>query len=591
MKDFLKYVGATIVGLIAFGIIVTVISIMSIVGMVASQQATKSVDKNSVLVIKLDGIMNETAEETSDLLGQLQGNSSLGLRETLSAIKKAKDNENIKGIYLEAGALGADMAQLQELRDALADFKKSGKWIIAYGEVYSQGSYYVASLANKIYMNPVGELSWHGLGGEMMFVKDLYAKVGIKVVPFKCGKYKSYTEYFTEEKMSEPNREQTERYINGWWQTMCQAVSESRHISTDSLNAYADRVVDLLDPKTFVGMKLVDGLLYNDQVKDVVKKQLKLDKDDNINQVSIADMANVPEKTQGDEIAVYYAYGTIVDEPTPRSFLTDASMMVGSTVSDDLADLADDDDVKAVVIRVNSGGGSAYASEQIWRAIELLKKKKPVVVSMGGAAASGGYYMSSGANYIFAEPTTITGSIGIFGLYEDRSELLSQKLDIRFDEVKTNRNSTFGAHGHPLTAEQVDYLQSSVNRGYLLFKQRVAEGRKFNMAEVEERAQGHVFLGSDALKLKMVDALGGLDKAVAKAAALAKVKEYYTASYPASKDLLSQLFDEMEGTKTSKLDEYMRSTLGVLYEPYVMMQTARHQHFLQARLPFIIKPN
>lgn len=591
MKDFFKYVGATVVGIIVFTIIATALSIMSIVGMVASQQATKSVDKNSVLVLNLDGIMNEQAEETSSILSQFNDNESLGLQEMLAAITKAKNNDNIEGIYIEAGALGADMAQMQELRDALADFKKSGKWIIAYGEVYSKGSYYVASVADKIYLNPSGIISWNGIGGELMFYKDLYAKVGIKVVPIKVGKYKSATEVFTEDKMSGPSREQTERYINGWWQTMCQAVSQSRGISVDELNTLADQMLDLQDPKTFAKLKLIDGLLYNDQVKDVVKKRLKLGKDDLISQVSVADMAHVPEKAEGDEIAVYYAYGEIVDEAKPQDLFSQGHQIVADKVCDDLADLADDDVIKAVVIRVNSGGGSAYASEQIWRAIELLKKKKPVVVSMGGAAASGGYYMSAGANYIYAEPTTLTGSVGIFGLYQDNSELLTKKLGLKFDEVKTNRNATFGALGHPLTAEQVGYLQSSVDRGYLLFKQRVAEGRKLTMAEVEERAQGHVFLGSDALKLKMVDALGGIDKAVAKAAALAKVKEYYMAPYPAPEDLLTQIINDMAGTKGSKLDEYMRTTLGVLYEPYKVMQTANQQHFLQARIPFMLKVN
>ncbi len=589
MKDFFKYVGATVVGLIIFGIIATAIGIMSIVGMVASGQATKSVDKNSVLVLKLDGVMNEQSDEGLNLLGQLNNDGSIGLREMLSAIGKAKTNDNIEGIYLEAGALGADMAQLQELRDALADFKKSGKWIIAYGEVYSQGSYYVASLADKIYMNPSGEVNWHGIGGELRFIKDFYAKVGVKVVPLKVGKYKSATEIFTEDKMSEPSRQQTERYIGGWWQTMCQSVAKSRGISIDSLNTYADRLVGYEDPKNLVKYKMIDGLLYNDQVKDAVKKQLKLDKDESISQVSVADMGNVPEEATGDEVAVYYAYGSIVDERSPESIFNDAHQIVADEVCSDLADLADDDEVKAVVIRVNSGGGSAYASEQIWRAVELLKKKKPVVVSMGGAAASGGYYMSSGANYIFAEPTTITGSIGIFGLVADVSELMTQKLGFKFDEVKTNRNATLGAVGHPMTPEQIGYIQGSIDRGYKLFKSRVSQGRRLTMAQVEENAQGHVFLGSDALKLKLVDELGGIDKAVAKAAGLAKLKEYYAAPYPAPKDMMTQIMEGLESSKGTNLDGQLRTTLGTFYEPFMLMRTVQTQSAIQARMPFIIR--
>jgi protease-4 len=591
MKDFFKYVGATVVGLIIFGIIATAIGIMSIVGMVASGQATKSVDKNSVLVLKLDGVMNEQSDEGLNLLGQLNNDGSIGLREMLSAIGKAKTNDNIEGIYLEAGALGADMAQLQELRDALADFKKSGKWIIAYGEVYSQGSYYVASLADKIYMNPSGEVNWHGIGGELRFIKDFYAKVGVKVVPLKVGKYKSATEIFTEDKMSEPSRQQTERYIGGWWQTMCQSVAKSRGISIDSLNTYADRLVGYEDPKNLVKYKMIDGLLYNDQVKDAVKKQLKLDKDESISQVSVADMGNVPEEATGDEVAVYYAYGSIVDERSPESIFNDDHQIVADEVCSDLADLADDDEVKAVVIRVNSGGGSAYASEQIWRAVELLKKKKPVVVSMGGAAASGGYYMSSGANYIFAEPTTITGSIGIFGLVADVSELMTQKLGFKFDEVKTNRNATLGAVGHPMTPEQIGYIQGSIDRGYKLFKSRVSQGRRLTMAQVEENAQGHVFLGSDALKLKLVDELGGIDKAVAKAAGLAKLKEYYAAPYPAPKDMMTQIMEGLESSKGTNLDGQLRTTLGTFYEPFMLMRTVQTQSAIQARMPFIIRLN
>ncbi len=591
MKDFFKYVGATVVGLIIFGIIATVIGIMSIVGMVASAQATKSVDKNSVLVLKLDGVVSEQNDESLNLLGQLSNDGGIGLREMLSAIGKAKTNDNIEGIYLEAGALGADMAQLQELRDALADFKKSGKWIIAYGEVYSQGSYYVASLADKIYMNPSGEVNWQGIGGELRFIKDFYAKVGVKVVPLKVGKYKSATEIFTEDKMSEPSRQQTERYIGGWWQTMCQSVAKSRGISIDSLNTYADRLVGYEDPKNLVKYKMIDGLLYNDQVKDAVKKQLKLDKDESISQVSVADMGNVPEEATGDEVAVYYAYGSIVDERSPESIFNDAHQIVADEVCSDLADLADDDEVKAVVIRVNSGGGSAYASEQIWRAVELLKKKKPVVVSMGGAAASGGYYMSSGANYIFAEPTTITGSIGIFGLVADVSELMTQKLGFKFDEVKTNRNATLGAVGHPMTPEQIGYIQGSIDRGYKLFKSRVSQGRRLTMAQVEENAQGHVFLGSDALKLKLVDELGGIDKAVAKAAGLAKLKEYYAAPYPAPKDMMTQIMEGLESSKGTNLDEQLRTTLGTFYEPFMLMRTVQTQSAIQARMPFIIRLN
>ena len=306
MKDFIKSVSATIVGLLAFSVIVGVICLMSLVGMIASSQSTQRVADNSVLVIKLDGALQERAED--NLYATLSGTSTKGLQETLEAITKAKNSDEVKGIYLEAGSYGADMAQMQELRDALADFKTAKKWIVAYGEEYSLGAYYVASVADKIYLNPQGTISWQGMGGQMMFVKDALAKIGVKMVPFKCGKYKSATEMFTEDKMSEPSREQTERYLGGWWQTVCQAVSKSRAINADSLQAYADRVISLEDPKNFIRYKMVDGLLYNDQVKNVVRSRLKLEKTDEVPQVSVADMTNAPAEKKGDEIAVYYAW-------------------------------------------------------------------------------------------------------------------------------------------------------------------------------------------------------------------------------------------------------------------------------------------
>lgn len=587
MKDFLKYVGATIVGLIIFGVALSVLGVMSIAGMIASSEATQKIKENSVLVIDLNGVMQEQADES--ISTQLSGNTNLGLREILLAIKKAKNNENIKGIYLNAGALQADMAQLEEIRNALEGFRKTGKWIVAYGETYSQPCYYLASAANKIYMNPQGAIDWTGIGGQVVFLKDTYAKIGIKMIPFKCGKYKSATEIYTEDHMSEPSRQQTERYIGGWWQTICQAVSKSRGISTDTLNAYADRVITLEDPKNMVKYKMVDGLLYNDQVKNTVKKLLKLDEDDAINQISVNGMANVQEDSDGDAIAVYYAYGNIVNEDVPQNSFLTPNLIVAKDVCKDLAELADDDDIKAVVLRVNSGGGSAYASEQIWRQVELLKAKKPVVVSMGGAAASGGYYISAGANYIYAEPTTITGSIGIFGIARDRSDLMTRMLGVKYDEVKTNRNSTMGSEVKPMTAEQFGYIQSSIDRGYMLFKSRVAKGRRMPMDKVEAYAQGHVYLGSDALKLGLVDGLGGLDKAVAKAAQLAKVETYYTTNYPAPASLFDQIMKSTEGREDGILDEKLRIALGNFYEPFMLIRTTEAHTGLQARMPFMIQ--
>ena len=375
-------------------------------------------------------------------------------------------------------------------------------------------------------------------------------------------------------------------YINGLWQNICKGVSESRKISVDSLNAYADRLITLADSKDFVKYKFVDKLIYTDDIKTEINKMLKKEADEKINTVSLADMKVVKSKEdKGDEIAVYYAYGNIVDQEA-GNMMSEGHSIVGKTVCEDLKELMDNDDVKAVVIRINSGGGSAYASEQIWHYVEMLKKKKPVVVSMGGMAASGGYYISSGANWIVAEPTTLTGSIGIFGMFPDMSGLLTEKLGIKFDEVKTNKNSTFGTQARPFTAEEMAYLENYINRGYSLFRSRVAQGRKMSIAQVEKIAQGRVWLGQDALKIKLVDELGGLDKAVAKAAKLAKLKEYHTASYPGKTDWIDQLLNMTSGG--NYINAQMRQTFGEYYEPFMLLRSMDKQSAIQARIPFML---
>lgn len=586
MKDFFKHTLATIAGLFIFSIIVIIIGVMSLVGMVSAGEATKTVADKSVLVLNLSGELQEQSED--NVFQQFAGTpfGNLGLEKILSAIKKAKSNDKIKGIYIEAGALGADFASLQEIRNALLDFKKSHKWIIAYADTYTQGTYYVASAANEIYLNPQGMITWHGLSAQPIFIKDLLAKVGIRMQVLKVGKYKSATEMFTGDKMSDANREQTTAYLTSLWSNVCKAVSESRKISIDSLNTYADRLVMFEDARQLVKYKMVDGLLYTDQIKKKIKQLLHIDDDKDINQISIADMSGVKEKLKGKEIAVYYAYGDIVDSPITGGLLGSKHQIVAQDVCKDLADLMEDDDVKAVVIRINTGGGSAYASEQLWHQIEMLKRKKPVVVSMGGVTASGGYYMSCNANWIVAQPTTITGSIGIFGIVPDRSQLLTQKLGIKFDEVKTNRNATFGTSARPMNAAELGYMQAYIDRGYKLFRRRVADGRHLSTAQVEQVAQGHVFTGEAAKQLKLIDQLGGIDTAVAKAAQLAKLSEYHTHTYPAPIDWFEQLFNTFGGG--NYLDGKMRAALGDYYEPVILLKQMNQLDALQARIPFFL---
>ena len=587
MKEFFKMVFATIVGLILFSLIMGIFAMMCMVGMVASGSGVKSVDDNSVMVLKLTGSMEERAE--SSMLSLFSNEASgIGLDDALAAVKKAKENEDIKGIYIEAGMFSSDSyASLQALRRALADFKKSGKWIIAYGDTYTQGTYYLASVADKVYLNPEGSLDWHGIASQPMFFKDLMAKFGVKMQLSKVGTYKSAPEMFTADQMSDANREQITAYINGIWENVLKDVSASRKISIDSLNAYADNLTMFNDTKTLIAKKLIDGVMYTDEVKDVVRKQLKLDADATIPQLGLADMANVKDNgSDGEEIAIYYAVGDIVDGDA-QGLTSQGPVIDAQVVCKDIEKLAKDDDVKAVVLRVNSGGGSAYASEQIWHQIEMLKKKKPVVVSMGGMAASGGYYISCGSNWIVSEPTTLTGSIGIFGMFPDASGLLKEKLGVKFDEVKTNKNSTFGTMARPFNEEEMGYLNTYIDRGYKLFRKRVADGRKLSVEDVEKIAQGRVWLGQDALKNKLVDQLGSLDDAVAKAAKLAKLDKYHTANYPGQPDMLDQLFSSVSDSSGSYLDEVMRANLGEFYEPLMLLHDITHQNAIQARIPFL----
>ena len=587
MKDFLKYTAATIVGLLIFTIIIVAIGMMSIVGMIASGSSSAPISDNSVMVLSLNGTLEERSE--TDVMSSLMGGgtSSTGLDEVLNAIKKAKENDNIKGIYIEASAFSADSyASLQAIRKALVDFKKSGKWIVSYGDTYSQGTYYLASTADKVLMNPQGMVDWHGLGGQQMLLKDLLAKFGVKVQLSKVGAYKSAPEMFTADKMSEENREQITAYMNGIWENILKDVSESRKISVDQLNQYADSLITFDEPQNFVKYKFVDKLVYTDEVKDVVKEMLKIGKDDNINKVSLSSMANAKgSRNDGEAIAVYYAYGDVVDGAAGG--LSQGHTIDAQKVCKDLEKLMNDDDIKAVVLRINTGGGSAYASEQIWHSMKQLKAKKPVVVSMGGMAASGGYYISCIGNYIYAEPTTLTGSIGIFGMFPDASQLLTEKLGVKFEEIKTNKFATFGSMSRPISEEEMAYLNRYIERGYDLFRSRVAEGRKMSVDEVEKIAQGHVWLGQDALKIKLVDALGGLDDAIKKAAELAKIEEYHSVAYPEAEGWETQLLNKFNDN--NYIEAQARLVLGEYYEPFMLLRTMDKQNAIQARIPFYLR--
>lgn len=591
MKDFFKNVAATIIGLFAFGLIMTILGFICIIGMIASSNSKPTLKDNAVMVLKLQGQIEDRSED--NWLGELTGEqfNNLGMNKILSSIRKAKDEEKVKGIYLETGILESDYATLQEIRNALADFKKSGKWIIAYGDALSQGGYYLASVANKVYVNPEGNVDWHGIASQPQYIKDVAAKFGVHFTVVKVGKYKSYTETYTEDKMSDANREQVSRYIGGLWQQMLADVSKSRNISKDSLNRYADGLMVFDDTQLLKSRKMVDGFCYYDEIRDVVKRQLGLKTDETINQVDYndVDMAIDDSNLMGEEIAVYYCQGTIVRMETPSIYGSE-QQIVSTKVIKDLQELADNSQVKAVVLRINSGGGDAYASEQIWRAVKELNKKKPVVVSMGGMAASGAYYMSMGAQYIMAQPTTLTGSIGIFGALPDFSDLMTKKLGFKYDEVKTNRNSAYASAGmsRPWSAEEITTMQNYVNRGYNLFRKRVAEGRKMSTEQVEKIAQGRVWLGTDAKNIKLIDGFGGLNDAIDKAAELAHLSSYQAVEYPALAGWMEQLMDMAGGNKGTYLDEQLRLALGDLYQPFIMIRNMKEKEPIQAALPYVL---
>lgn len=584
MKEFFKYVLATIVGFICVTVFMGIMSLIMFFSIMATSDTQPTVSDGSVLRIELNGTVSERATENP--FAELMGNKALasqGLDDLLKAIKVAKTNDKIKGIYLEGGLLSADFASLEELRKALVDFKQSKKFVVAYADQYTQGSYYLASAADKVWLNPSGMLDWHGIASQPIFFTDLMKKVGVKMQVFKVGTFKSAVEPYILTEMSEPNRQQVQSFIGDIWQHFCQDVSASRKISTDSLNAFADRYVTFAEANDYVRLKMVDELTYIDQVRT---KLQKLSQQDKVNFISPAELAklDVPASSSND-IAIYYAEGTIVDVSTQSPLNSTQSEIVGSKVVSDLDKLAKDESVKAVVLRINSGGGSAYASEQMWRAVQQLKAKKPVVVSMSGMAASGGYYLSCGADYIVADKTTLTGSIGIFGMVPDASELLTDKLGLHFDVVKTNVSSDFGAMGRGFNAAESAAMQNYVNRGYRLFLKRVADGRKMTPEQVDKIAQGRVWTGNQALKIKLVDKLGTLNDAVAEAAKRAKLQDYAICTFPAKTPWFEQLMNET--TQRDYLEEKLQSALGVYYEPLRFVSTYDKHNVLQARMFYV----
>lgn len=583
MKEFLRSMLATIAGIIVVGFIFFILSLFTITGFIAMSESETTVRENSIFLLDLTGNVSERYQQNplDQILGEKQ--TTYGLDDILSSIKKAKENENIKGIYLNAGAYNCSTASLQAIRNALVDFKESGKFIVAYSGMYTQSAYYIASVADKIIVNPSGNIMWHGLSAQTMFFTDLLKKVGIEMQIFRVGTYKSAVEPFTETAMSQANREQTQAFVSSLWEQFVTDVSASRNLTPEKLNELADLNMDFQPAETYIENGLADTLMYKDGVLTYLKKLTDCKEDQELSVLTLNDMTNVkrntPKDKSGNIIAIYYAYGEI----DSQADIAYDEGINSEKVIKDLRKLRENKDVKAVVLRVNSPGGSAYASEQIWREVSLLKEEKPVIVSMGDYAASGGYYISCAATQIVAEPTTLTGSIGIFGMFPDVSKLVNDKLDIHIDGVKTNQLSDIGIINRPFNPEEQALIQNMVNEGYELFTKRCADGRNIPIEELKKIAEGRVWTGAMAKELNLVDELGGLDKAIAIAADTANVENYTILSYPAKEDIFTSLLN-INGERYIK--SKVKNLLGNYGNAFMWMNHAAEADRLQARMPF-----
>ena len=588
MKDFLKYTLATIVGILILTVVLTVIGIGSLAGMVASSETETHIHEASLFELTLEGTVYDRSTENPFASIMSEEQTSMGLTDILSAIKKASENEHIKGIYLQAKGISASPATLSAIRDALVQFKDSAKFIISYGDQYTQADYYLCSVADKIILNPQGQIDWHGLASQSVFFKDALKQFGVEMQIFKVGTYKSAVEPFLTTEMSEANREQVTAFLSSIWNGMVEDVSTSRGIDAATLNAYADEYLLFNTADEVVEKGIADTLLYMDGVKAYLKERMGNDEKTSLSIVTLDEVKNLHRNTpldkSGNIIAVYYAQGDIVQKPSENNF-QGTPEIASDKVIKDLAKLRDDESVKAVIFRVNSGGGSAYASEQIWREIVLLKEKKPVIVSMGDMAASGGYYISCAADTIIAQPNTLTGSIGIFGMFPCTEELMQDKLKLHFDGVKTNELSDFGAPYRKLNPAEAAKMQKMIENGYETFITRCADGRGMTTAEIDSIGQGRVWVGEKALELGLVDMLGDLKTAESVAAEKAGIESYSLVEYPAKESPFASFLDK---SRHSYLDARMKKTLGAYADDYLFLRNLSTSDPIQARMPFTI---
>lgn len=585
MKSFFKYVLATVTGIVISTVVLFIITLGIIGAIVSSASSEKDVvvKDNSILYLSFNHSISERSVENPfgslDIPGY--NTKNIGLDDIIARIKNAKVDSKIKGIYMDASSIATGFASLKEIRDVLLDFKSSGKFIVSYNESYSQKAYYIASVSDKIYVNPEGVIDFKGLASSTMFMKDAFDKLGVDMQVVKVGTFKSAVEPYFLNEMSEANRLQVNSYLGSIYRTFIDEISSSRGVSADSLDMIARNYL-VRNADDAVHYKLADAKLYKDELITELKTRIKVDAKDDLSTVSLLDYKfKNPSADESTQVAVLYAEGAIVGGEGQKG-------QIGSDkISRELRKLREDDKVKAVVFRVNSPGGSALASDVIWREVELTKKVKPIVVSMGDYAASGGYYISAAADSIFAENNTITGSIGVFGVIPNFKNLLNTKIGIHFDGVKTGKFSDLGmVPDRPLTAEERDIIQIEVDRVYQTFMKRVSDGRKITIAQVDSIGQGRVWTGQQALKMGLVDRIGGIDDAIQSAAKKAKIDSYSIKQYPAKEDALSMFLS----TSKEKVQIWMaEQQMGEFYQYFNVIKNVSGQSGIMAKLPYSIE--
>ncbi|MFP4024083.1 MAG: signal peptide peptidase SppA [Thiohalospira sp.] len=585
MKSFFKYLLATVLGIILTSILMFFIIIGSIGVMVSSQDQPVKIDEHTVLHMELSNPIadrsNKNPMENFDF-GSFKSVNQLGLNDIINNIQKAKNDPNVDGIYLDLTMIPAGIATIEEIRSALIDFKASGKFILSYSDNYTQSTYYLASVADKVYLNPEGLLMWVGLRSEIMFFKEALEKLGIEPQIIRHGKFKSAVEPFMYNQMSAENREQIMTYIGSIWNHMLNGIAHERNVPSEKLNQLADNL-ELKNAEDALGNGLVDGLKYKDEILAELKELTEKKENEDIKSVSLTKYTKVPKKRKSlekDKIAVVYASGSVI-------MGEGAEGTIGSDrISKAIREARKDSTIKAIVFRVNSGGGSALASEVIWREVKLAQQVKPVIASLGDVAASGGYYIVAPAQKIIANPNTITGSIGVFGMIPNGKKLLNDKLGIHVDVAKTNKHADIYSFSRPLSAKEKEAIQFNIEGVYETFITHVAEGRGMTKEEVDEIGQGRVWSGANAIEIGLIDEFGGLDRAIELAAQSANLEKYRVVDYPKLKDPFQQLLEDLQGNVKASI---LKNELGNEYKYYERLQEIKNMQGIQTRIPYDIE--